>query len=486
MFKHVSFIPYATFKKDISIILITADQLKNRSFNFTDKDLSRSLIGLFESKIFTGDPGQTYPLALNKRFFLLVSLGAQKDITSTSLKILIKNSLLSPNLKDAKNIELICHDQKGSTIKCAIEGALLGTYSWNKYKSKTVDKNNIDEKNLYIISTKNKDLESNITICESTNFTRDLVNDNADFITSAFLEKTILSLVKGRKNISVEILNKKELKAKGLNLLLGVNQGSNKEPKLIIVKYTGSDKKDKYTALVGKGITFDSGGLNLKPTGSIETMREDMGGAAAVIGTLKNALALKIKKNIIFAVGLAENAIGSGSQKPGDVVISYSKKSVEIANTDAEGRLVLADAISYIIKNYEPERLINIATLTGACVIALGYDYSGLISNDDILTKNILKSSIETDDRAWHLPNYPELKDSVKSNIADIKNLGFPKGIAGTLTAAEFLRQFVGDTKWAHIDIAGTAFVEGTSRMYYGHGATGAGVRLLTNYLQNN
>ena len=185
-------------------------------------------------------------------------------------------------------------------------------------------------------------------------------------------------------------------------------------------------------------------------------------------------------------MGLAENAIGSGAQKPGDVVIGYAKKSVEIANTDAEGRLVLADAIAYIVKNYSPDHLIDIATLTGACMVALGYDYSGLISNDDTFAKKLLKASKDTDDRAWHLPNYPELKDSVKSNIADIKNLGFPKGIAGALTAAEFLRQFVGNTKWAHIDIAGTAFVEGSSRMYYDHGATGAGVRLLTNYLQNN
>lgn len=486
MINKVSIIPLEQFNQDVSIILVTVDQLKKRSFDFSNKELKTALLDLYDSKLFKGEHGETFPLSLNKISFLLVSLGEKKDITSTSIKIIIKKALSHPNFKDATNIELICHNKNESTIKNAIEGTLIGSYSWDKYKSKTDDKKRVTQRNIYIVSPKNKVFDSHAIICESTNFTRDLVNDNADVITSTFLEKTILSLIKDQKNVTIEILNKKELKAKGLNLHLGVNQGSNKEPKLIIVKYNGATKKDKFTAIVGKGITFDSGGLNLKPSGSIETMREDMGGAGAVIGALRNTLLLKLKKNIIFAVGLAENAIGSGSQKPGDVVIGYAKKSVEIANTDAEGRLVLADTISYIIKNYTPDRLINIATLTGACVIALGHDYSGLISNDDALANKLLKSSQETDDRAWQLPNYPELKDSVKSSFADIKNLGYPRGVAGTLTAAEFLRQFVGDTKWAHLDIAGTAFVEGTSRMYYSYGATGAGVRLLTNYLQNN
>jgi len=157
-----------------------------------------------------------------------------------------------------------------------------------------------------------------------------------------------------------------------------------------------------------------------------------------------------------------------------------------VANTDAEGRLVLADAISYVVRNYKPARLIDVATLTGACVVALGHDYTGLMTNDDQFSRQLLRSSHETDDRAWQLPIYSELKDSVKSKIADIRNLGYPKGAAGTITAAEFLRQFTDGTKWAHLDIAGTAFEEGQGRMYFGHGATGAGVRLVTHFLKNN
>jgi leucyl aminopeptidase len=304
-------------------------------------------------------------------------------------------------------------------------------------------------------------------------------------VTSEYIEKVIRQLTSGKKNISLEILNRKELKAKGLNLHLAVNQASPKEPKLIIVKYQGGATGDPYTALVGKGITFDTGGLNIKPTGSMETMRTDMSGAAAVVGILKNVLALGVKKNIIFVCTLAENAIGSASYKPGDVFVSYSDKTVEIGNTDAEGRLVLADAISYLIKNYKPERLIDLATLTGACVVALGYDYAALVTKDDEFSRQLVHSSNETDDRIWRLPIYPELKEAVKSQVADIKNVGFPKGAAGTLTAAEFLHQFTEGTKWAHLDIAGTAFVDGQSRLYYGHGATGFGVRLLTHFVRN-
>jgi leucyl aminopeptidase len=194
---------------------------------------------------------------------------------------------------------------------------------------------------------------------------------------------------------------------------------------------------------------------------------------------------LGIKKNLLFVLGVAENSISAGAYKPGDVIVGYAGKSVEVGNTDAEGRLVLADAFSYIVKNYKPAQIIDMATLTGACVVALGFDYSGLFSNSDQLAEDLLALAKETDDRAWRLPIYPEIKEYIKSPIADLKNTSTIRG-GGACTAAEFLHQFVGDTTWAHLDIAGSAFVEGQGRFYYGHGATGAGVRLLTNYLLSN
>lgn len=472
------------FDQPATVILLDKNQIKNKKYPFTNKELANQINALSHAEQFSAEYGQIFPLQLNKKIIILVGVGCPEKLSLTCVRISVRKALQSPFLTKIKSLELIVNDQKDSVIVAAIEGVLIGTYAWRKYKSPGKDKAVI-KKEVFIISASKKIYEEAVMICAGTNLTRDLINDNADVVTSEYFEKIVRELIKGKKNISVEILNKKEIEQKGLGLHLAVNQGSKKEPKLIIVKYNGAGK-GKYTALIGKGMTFDTGGLNLKPTGSIETMRSDMSGAAAVVGTLKNTIVLDLKKNILFVLGIAENLTGSASYKPGDVFKSYNGKTVEIANTDAEGRLVLADAISYTVRNYKPERIIDIATLTGACVVALAHDYTGLVTTDDDFARQLVRISNDTDDRIWRLPIYPELKEAVKSNVADIRNLGYPKGAGGTITAAEFLRQFTEGTTWAHLDIAGTAFVDGQCRWYYGYGATGAGVRLLTNYLKNN
>jgi len=479
------------FKKNLSessakIILIDKNQIKSKKYNLSDQSITAKISSAIDAKQFTGQSSQLFPLLENKQMYLLVGLGEKASITLTNIRITIRKALLSIYLSEINQVEIIPNEHKENSIKAIIEGCTIGTYVWNKYISKTNQLKNTNEKEISIITKPKKTYHDLLIITQGVNFTRDLVNDNADIITSKYFEKIIIDLTANKKNISLEILNEKELKSKGLNLHLAVNQGSNKEPKLIIVKYTGDSKSKKYTALVGKGITFDSGGLNLKPTSYIEVMKQDMAGSAAILGTLKNIINLKSKKNAIFAFGLAENAIGSNAYKPGDVICGYAKKSVEIANTDAEGRLVLADAISYLVKNYKPFQIIDIATLTGACIVALGHDYTGLMSSDETLANQLLTSAEKTDDRLWRLPSYSELKDSVKSKIADIKNLGFPKGAGGAITAGEFLRQFTEGKKWAHLDIAGTAFVDGNERLYFGCGATGAGVRVLTHFIESN
>ena len=484
----ITFTGKAKFDKPATILLIDQTQLQQKKFSLGGESLKNNILALHQSGQITGKEGELFPLFLNNRMVLVTGLGKSSEISFTSLRIAVRKAILSSFLSRVKEIEIVPPDHNDATIQAAIEGILIGGYSWKKYLTK--DKNDksieMEDKKFFIAAPKKKLFEETIAICAGVKLTRDLINDNADTVTSEFLEEVIRKIVAGHKQISLEVLNEKELKAKGLNLHLAVNQGSPKEPKLIIVRYSGGAAQDHYTALVGKGITFDTGGLNLKPTGSIETMRGDMSGAAAVIGTLKNTIALNLEKNIIFAIAVAENVIGSRSFKPGDVIKGYSGKTVEIGNTDAEGRLVLADAISYVVKNYKPSHLIDIATLTGACVVALGHDYSGLVSTDEKLAEYLLKSAQETDDRLWRLPSYPEIKDYVKSQYADIKNIGTIKGAGGACTAAEFLRQFSDGTKWAHLDIAGTAFVDNQSRMYFGYGATGAGVRLLTNYLRKN
>ncbi len=482
----ITFRSKALYDKQACIILLSEEQIKKNTLTHLPAQIRSLLKPLVDNKLFKAENGQLCPAVHKKQTLLFVGVGKDNERTQTSLKISVKNALISSFLTHCNTLELIAHQQKDSIIVPLIESIMIGSYKWNKYFSKKSKKEKEEQKNVFLIALKKKLYQDAVTICEGNNLARDLVNDNADSVTSTHFEKVVRALIKGKKNISLEILNKKEMKQKGLGFHLAVNQGSVNEPKLIIVKYQGSAKKGDFTALVGKGLTFDTGGLNLKPTGGIESMRIDMSGAAAVVGALKNTLDLKLKKNAIFVLGVAENVTGSKAYKPGDVIIGYAGKSVEVANTDAEGRLVLADAISYTVKNYKPKRIIDIATLTGACVVALGHDYTGLITTDDNLSRDLVYSSNETNDRVWRLPTYPELKDSVKSEIADIKNLGTPRGAAGTLTAAEFLRQFTEATPWAHLDIAGTSFVDGAERWYFSHGATGAGVRLLTHYLQHH
>lgn len=481
----VTFESFFQFKREAVVVLLTEEQVKNKNYPASFQTIKGEISRLVQSGQFSAEQGELFPSLVNKKILLLVGLGKEKDISLTALRVTVRQAVLSAYLKKIRNIDLLVHEGKDAVIKAAIEAVLIGCYAWRKYRTKPKDDKTVEEKQIALICPKKNLYEAAVKICEGVNLSRDLINDNADTVTADYFEQTIRSLLRGKRHVSLAVLNRRDLQAKGLNLHLAVNQGSRKEPKLIIVKYQGASAKEPFTALVGKGITFDTGGLNIKPTGSMETMRTDMSGAAAVVGTLKNVLALGLKKNIIFVCTLAENAIGEGSYKPGDVFRSYSGKTVEIGNTDAEGRLVLADAISYVIKNYKPSRLIDVATLTGACVVALGHDYAGLVVKDDEFSRQLVHSSNETDDRVWRLPIYPELKEAVKSPVADIKNVGWPKGAAGTLTAAEFLHQFSEGTSWAHLDIAGTAFVDGQGRWYYGHGATGFGVRLLTHFVQN-
>ncbi|MBI5150777.1 MAG: leucyl aminopeptidase [Candidatus Omnitrophica bacterium] len=482
----ISFRHPARFDKAATLILVDKEQAKNRNFPVLPKALKDSVAGVLDADQFPADNGQLFPVINGKQIVLLAGVGKKNDLSTTALRSTVRNALLSSWLKKAGDVEIVVHDPKDDVIKAAIEAALIGTYAWEKYKTPGKNDKAAAKKHIFLAAAPKREYAEAATVCDGVNLARDLINDNADTVTSTYFEKTVRALIKGKKNISLEILNRKEMEKYGLGLHLAVNQGSKKEPKLIIVRYKGAAKDGDYTAIIGKGMTYDTGGLNLKPTGHIETMRQDMSGAAAAVGTLKNAIALNIKKNIIFACVMAENAIDALSYKPGDVIRGYSGKTVEIGNTDAEGRLVLADAFSYIIKNYKPARLIDIATLTGACVVALGHDYTGLVASDDKLARKLTEAAEVTDDRVWRLPIYPELKDSVKSQIADIRNTGFPKGAGGTITAAEFLRQFTEGTPWAHLDIAGTAFVDNKQRLYFGHGATGASVRLLTRYLTHN
>jgi len=288
-----------------------------------------------------------------------------------------------------------------------------------------------------------------------------------------------------KENISCVIYNYDEIKQLGMGGLHAVARGSVEEPKFVKLEYKPADAINKKPILlVGKGITFDSGGLSIKPAASMETMKDDMAGAAAVIMAIAVAAQLKMPLHIVSLAPLTENMPSGHATKPGDVIRFYSGKTAEVKNTDAEGRLILADALSYGIKKYDPEVVIDLATLTGACAYALGPFFSGLLSEDDELVNEITKAGMLSGDYVWRLPMGPDYKKAIKSNIADICNIGDSRVKAGASTAAHFLQHFVGDTRWAHLDIAGSAFdVPGIP--YYAPGATGVGVRLLVEFLKN-
>lgn len=371
------------------------------------------------------------------------------------------------------------------------EGLLLADYNFEKYLSEEKKKEQVPLKEVYlqittVSATFEKGLNVGRIIADATNLARDWVNEPADVVDSVYLENAARKIAAANKKISLKVLNQAEMKKLGLNALLGVNAGSVNPPKMLIIEYKGDGTK-KPIALIGKGITFDSGGYNLKPTRYIEDMKTDMAGAGAVLATIKAAAELGLQKNLLGVMPLCENMIGSKAQKPGNIVKAYNGKTIEIGNTDAEGRLILADALAYIEDQYKPEIMIDLATLTGACVVALGYYSMGLLTKDERLSKELQQAGDLSGDKAWPLPMYEEFQDWMDGTISDLNNNGNKgKGYeAGTITAAIFLSHFVGKTKWAHLDIAATAYWP-ISSDYLQKGATGSGVRILLYYLMNN
>jgi leucyl aminopeptidase len=386
---------------------------------------------------------------------------------------------------DLKRTEVsIVLDQKLSSLESSsavVEGVVLGAYKFHKYKSEpaeTIKKVDISGSPLTAA-----DLKKLKSITDAVCYTRDLVNSNAHEITPEYLEKEARKLSEN-KNVTLEVLTEKELKKNGLNLIYAVGQASQTPPRLIIIDYKGNGRSKEKIALVGKGITFDSGGQNLKPTGHIEPMRIDMAGAAVVLGVIQALVAIKAPINVTGVIAAAHNAIGSNAYFPGDVYKSYSGKTVEIFSTDAEGRLVLADALSYCIKKYAPQEIIDFATLTGGILSALGEIVAGLFSNNDALAQALFSSGESTGERLWRFPLYKEYCDSLKSDMADLRNLSkFKKGYASPIIGAAFIKEFIGETPWAHIDIAGTAYNEGQCKGDLPQYGTGFGVRLMMHYL---
>lgn len=319
-------------------------------------------------------------------------------------------------------------------------------------------------------------LAHGLAIAHGVTFTRDLANLPGNICTPTYLANEAKKLAAKHKKLSVRILEEAEMKKLGMGSLLSVSRGSRQPAKLIAFKYSGGKKDDKPHALVGKGLTFDAGGISIKPGLGMDEMKFDMCGGASVFGAMRALVELDLPINVVGVVPSSENLPDGDANKPGDIVTSMDGQTIEILNTDAEGRLILCDALTWTDRTYKPKTVVDIATLTGACVVALGSHATGLLANDDKMAETLLAAGTRTGDRAWRLPLWDDYDGQLKSNFADMANIGGRE--AGTITAACFLHRFTKKMRWAHLDIAGTAYKTGAEK-----GATGRPVSLLVQYL---
>ena len=317
-------------------------------------------------------------------------------------------------------------------------------------------------------------------LAEGVFLARDLVFEPANVLHPGDFARRCRSLA--RFGVGVRVLDERAMGKEGMNLLLCVGQGSARPSRMVVMRWNGGKKGEKPLALVGKGVCFDTGGISIKPAAGMEDMKWDMGGAAAVVGAMRAIAGRKVKRNVVGLVGLVENMPDGNASRPGDVVRSMSGQTVEIINTDAEGRLVLADVLTYAIKRHKPGKIVDLATLTGAIIVSLGKEHAGMFSNDDSLAGAISAAGAETGEKVWRMPLGKEYDALLKSHIADMKNIG--GRMAGSITAACFLERFVGDVPWAHLDIAGMAWSD-KARPTVPRGGTGFGVRLLTRLVED-
>jgi len=485
----------ADTKSEAIILTLFEDSRKLTGETLAIDKKSGGLISeLIASRDFEAKPSQisviyTRGTLLSKRI-ALVGLGKQSEFNLEKLRAAfarISGHLRNMNIKEAAtsiNLNLI-PGKKDQIAQAAAEGAMLGLYQYTTYK--TVNREDLKDMEKLNFIADGKDfslIESTVKkariIAGAVYFARDLISAPANEMTPSIMAQKAREIA-ARKNVSCKVLDKKKMKEIGMNALLGVASGSCEEPKFIILEYAGGKKNAAPIVLVGKGLTFDSGGISIKPADKMDEMKTDMSGGAAVMGAIMVAADLQLPLNITGLIPATENMPGGSALKPGDILKSYSGKTIEVLNTDAEGRLILADALAYA-SVYKPEAVIDLATLTGACIVALGDDVIGMLGTDDKLKKEIDKAAQNTGELVWELPLWESYHELIKSDIADYKNSG--GRAAGTITAAAFLSKFAGDYPWVHLDIAGPAWT-GKDKAYVPKGASGVGVRLLVEFLRN-
>jgi leucyl aminopeptidase len=478
-----------SIKTDLLVLPVQEKTFAVPAIRSIDRRLRGKLSERIGNSKFSGAEGSSlvYTTAglLPAGYLLLIGLGKTSDVDSDTWRKVGARAWKEASAIGAGDMAVLLAPEKDleNTAGAVVEGAMLASYRFSKYRSNSNPAPAVKNLTLFKPGLKRTPaLERSVRTVEQSIpgvfLARDLVNEPPSITTARFLGEQAQRHCRGR-GLSVEVWNKRKIQAMHLAGLLAVNRGSLEEPRFIKIHYRPSGRARKRVALIGKGITFDSGGLSLKPAKSMETMKLDMAGGAAVIAAMSRLPYLRPNIEVTGYIPATDNLPGGNAQKPGDVIRYLNGKTIEVLNTDAEGRLILADALALAAKR-KPDCMINLATLTGACVVALGTGVGGIFSNNQALADNVMRCAREAGEKLWQLPLVKEYRDGLKSSVADMKNVAGPHG--GAIMAALILQEFVDDLPWAHLDIAGPAFAE-TDTAISAKGGTGFGVRTLLRFL---
>ena len=482
---HISTVTIAVSSwQEIDAGLIAVGVYKDQSLTPLAQEIDKAIGGLItqgiDMKDIKGKKGESHFFYGAGKLILVLGLGRKDKIDPSSIRIAAGAAARASISRKVGSVAVECFCSGLESCQPMGEGLVLGSYQFLDYKTK--DDENFELDSASVIGCDSDEISKGTEIGKAVCFSRDLSNHPGNVTTPTRLADAARE-ISDQAGMELTIFDRKEFTEMGMGGLAGVAQGTDEPPKFIILEYYGADKDERPKVLVGKGLTFDAGGISIKPASKMDEMKYDMCGSATVLGVFKAIAALRPKINVVGIVPSTENLVGAKAYKPGDILIAYNGKTIEVLNTDAEGRLILADGLSYASKHYEPEFILDFATLTGAVLVALGHIATGIMGTDGDLINRVKRSSENVGERVWEFPLWPEYCKQIRSDIADVKNIGAPRQ-AGTIAGGAFLKEFVGENiPWVHFDIAGTAWGVKPDPCNPKGSATGVAIRLVLDLL---
>ena len=482
---HISTVTIAVSSwQEIDAGLITVGVYKDQSLTPLAQEIDKAIGGLItqgiDMKDIKGKKGESHFFYGAGKLILVLGLGRKDKIDPSSIRIAAGAAARASISRKVGSVAVECFCSGLESCQPMGEGLVLGSYQFLDYKTK--DDENFELDSASVIGCDSDEISKGTEIGKAVCFSRDLSNHPGNVTTPTRLADAARE-ISDQAGMVLTIFGRKEFTEMGMGGLAGVAQGTDEPPKFIILEYYGADKDERPKVLVGKGLTFDAGGISIKPASKMDEMKYDMCGSATVLGVFKAIAALRPKINVVGIVPSTENLVGAKAYKPGDILTAYNGKTIEVLNTDAEGRLILADGLSYASKHYEPEFILDFATLTGAVLVALGHIATGIMGTDGDLISRVKRSSENVGERVWEFPLWPEYCKQIRSDIADVKNIGAPRQ-AGTIAGGAFLKEFVGENiPWVHFDIAGTAWGVKPDPCNPKGSATGVAIRLVLDLL---